>query len=67
MSESLTSEQSYWLQLLVQHHPQDGDPPEVPDDVLAELIGKKLAHFRHGIELEITFDGIRAIREASWV
>jgi len=61
--EHPTPEQSRWLKLLIQHHPQDGDPPNVPDDVLAELIAKNLAHLRHGVELEITFDGIRAIRE----
>lgn len=61
--QGLTSEQLRWLKLLIQHHSRDGDPPDVPDDVLAELIERKLAHRRHGSEVEITFDGIRAIRQ----
>jgi len=62
MSHKLTKTELRWLERLMKHRPSENAYAiEIPDSVLATLLKQELAHFRNGLHIEITFDGIREV------
>ena len=62
MSNGLSEEELRWLELLMRHRAgKHLDQATVPDNVVHMLVKRKLVDRRRGVDLEITFDGIREV------